>query len=34
MIYISADGKNCCKPLLIFKGKDKQKNTYIKMEMI
>ena len=33
MIYISADGINRCKPLLIFKGKDGQKNTRIRKEM-
>ena len=33
MIYVSADGVLRCKPLLIFKGKDAQKNSCIKKEM-
>lgn len=33
MIYVSADGINRCKPLLIFKGKDGAKNSRIKKEI-
>lgn len=33
MIYITADGTNCCKHLLIFKGSTRQKNARIKKEM-
>ena len=34
MIYVSADGVNRCKPLLIFKGQDGPKNSRIRKEMI
>lgn len=33
MVYVSADGVNRCKPLLIFKGKDATKNARIRKEM-
>lgn len=33
MLYVSADGVNRCKPLIIFKGKDGAKNSRIKKEM-
>lgn len=34
MLYVSADGVNRCKPLIIFKGTDGPKNSTIKKEMI
>ena len=33
MVYMSADGVNRCKPLLIFHGKDIPKNKEIQAEM-
>ena len=33
MVYVSADGINRCKPLLIFRGKDGIKNSRIKKEI-
>ena len=33
MVYVSADGVNRCKPLLIFQGQDVVKSSRIKKEM-
>ena len=34
MLYVSADGINRCKPLIIFKGKDASKNSTIRKKMM
>lgn len=33
MVYVSTDGVSRCKPLLIFRGKEVQKNSRIKKEI-